>query len=48
MKVKGIPITCEQEFGHSYVMSMPKCEFTFDELVEWAREELGGNVKGIS
>lgn len=40
IKVKGIPIICEQEFGRSYVMSMPTCEFAFDNLVEWAREEL--------
>ena len=47
MVAKGIPITCEQEFGQFYVMSMPTCEFAFDELVEWAREELQGNTKGI-
>ena len=47
MKVKDIPIVCEKEFDQSYVMSMPTCEFAFDELVEWAREELGRNEKGI-
>ena len=40
MKHKGIPITVVEEFGHKYVTSMPGSEFAFDELCEWAKEEL--------
>jgi len=40
MKHKEIPITVIEEFGCKYVTSMPASEFAFDELCEWAYEEL--------
>jgi len=47
MNVKTYQLhTCEQEFGQFYVMSMPNSEFTYDEVVQWAIEELEGNTKG--
>ena len=46
MNVNGIPVICEQQFGQSYVMSMPTDDFAFDKLVKWARRELAGGSKG--
>ena len=46
MNTQNIPVTCEQQFGRSYVMSMPTDVFAFDKLVKWARKEFG--LKGRS
>ena len=44
MKYKYIPITVVEEFGHKYVTSMPASEFAFNELCEWAKEEIDGSI----
>lgn len=45
MRNKSIPITVVEEFGHKYVTSMPTSEFAFDELCEWAKEEIDGSCR---
>ena len=47
MNENNLPVVHEQQFGQSYVMSMPTHDFAFDELVRWARRELAGGSKGI-
>ena len=40
MRCKGIPIRTIKEFGNLYVTSMPTEITDFDELCEWARDEI--------
>lgn len=40
MMHKGIPIRITKEFGNVYVTSMPMETADFDELCEWARDEM--------
>ena len=40
MKFKGLPIRTITQFGNVYVTSMPMESMDFDELCEWANDEI--------
>ena len=40
MRYKGIPIRTMKEFGNVYITSMPMETTDFDELCEWASDEI--------